>query len=264
MDLGLNKKVALVTASSRGIGLGVAKVLAAEGARVVITSRNGADLEAARSLIQKEVNGADVLALPADMTRPNDLKRLVERVNAETGGIDILVYNAGPPKPGTFGELTYADWEEGTNLLLLSAVALVQQVIPHMKERKWGRLIFITSFTLKNPQPNLLLSNTVRLSTAGLSRSLATEFGRLGTTSNVVIQGHIRTDRTIQLAKDAAARTGKPVDQIIGDLERQIPLGRYGTPEEVGYLVSFIASEKGAYLNGSALTIDGGFVDSVF
>jgi 3-oxoacyl-[acyl-carrier protein] reductase len=263
MDLGLKGKVALVTASSKGIGLGTAKVLASEGMKVAISSRSTAELEKARGRIAGET-GSEVIAVPADMTVREELERLVATTTKKLGGVDVLVYNTGPPKPGTFGELTYADWEEATKLLLLSAVTLTQAVVPHMKAKGWGRLIYITSLTLKQPIANLVLSNTVRLGIAGLSKSLSKELAPHGITSNGIIQGYVRTDRMLHLVEDRASKTGVSVDEAYKEMSKSIPLGRYAEPEEVGSLVAFIASEKGAYLNGGMFTIDGGFINTVF
>jgi len=263
MELGLKGKVALVTAASKGIGLGTARVLAKEGMKVAISSRSGANLDKAKDQLAAET-GEDVLAVPADLTVREDLERLVETVSNKLGGIDVLVYNTGPPKAGTFGELTYADWEEATKLLLLSAVTLTQGVVPHMKSRRWGRLVYITSLTLKQPIANLVLSNTVRLGIAGLSKSLSRELAPHGITSNGIIQGYVRTDRTIHLMEEKASKTGTTVEDAYKELVKSIPLGRYGEPEEVGYLAAFIASERGSYLTGSMFTVDGGVISSVF
>jgi 3-oxoacyl-[acyl-carrier protein] reductase len=262
MDLGLKGKVALVTASSKGIGLGTARALAREGMQVAISSRDADNLRRARDALIAET-GAEVLALTADMTVREDLEGLVNTVEKQLGGVDVLVYNTGPPKPGTFGELTYADWEEATKLLLLSAVTLTQAVVPYMKSKKWGRLIYITSLTLKQPVANLVLSNTVRLGIAGLSKSLSRELAPHGITSNGIIQGYIRTDRTLNLAQEIASKMGTGVDEAYKEMAKSVPLGRYGEPEEVGSLAAFIASERGAYLNGGMFTIDGGLISSV-
>jgi 3-oxoacyl-[acyl-carrier protein] reductase len=263
MELGLRGKVALVTAASKGIGLGTARVLAKEGMKVAISSRNAANLEKARAQIAAETR-AEVLTVPADMTVREDLEELVETTSKKLGGIDVLVYNAGSPKPGTFGDLTYPDWEEATKLLLLSAVTLTQAVVPQMKSKKWGRLIYITSLTLKQPIGNLVLSNTVRLGIAGLSKSLSRELAPHGITSNGIIQGYIRTDRSSRLAEEMASKMGTNLEEAFKEMAKSIPLGRYGEPEEVGSLVAFIASERGAYLNGGMFTIDGGVISSVF
>lgn len=263
MDLGLKGKVALVTAASKGIGFGTARVLAGEGMRVAISSRSSSNLDKAREQLTRETGG-EVLSVVADMAVREDLERLVETTSKKLGGVDVLVYNTGPPKPGTFAELTYSDWEEATRLLLLSAVTLTKAVIPGMKAKGWGRLVFITSFTLKQPVPNLLLSNTVRLGVAGLSKSLSGELASQGITSNVIVQGFVRSDRMRHLAEERAAKTGTALEEVYREMAKSIPAGRYAEPEEVGSLAAFIASDKGAYLNGGVFTIDGGLVASVF
>ena len=263
MDLGLKGRVALVTAASKGIGLGTAKVLAREGMKVAISSRSGPNLEKARAQLADET-GSPVLAVPADMTRREDMENLVENTTKKLGNVDVLVYNAGPPKTGTFADLSYSDWEEASRLLLLSAVSLTKAVVPGMKSKEWGRLIYITSFTLKQPVPNLVLSNTVRLAIAGLSKSLSRELASDGITSNVIVQGYVRSDRMLHIIEESAAKSGKTKDETYREMAKAIPLGRYAEPEEVGSLVAFIASEKGAYLNGSVFTIDGGYLTSVF
>lgn len=263
MELGLKGKVALVTASSKGIGLATAKVLASEGMKVAISSRDAAGLKKASDQIAA-ATGEEVLAVTADMTVREDLQKLVETTSKKLGGVDVLVYNAGPPKPGTFEELTYADWEVATRLLLLSAVTLTQEVVPHMKSKRWGRLIYITSLTLKQGIGNLVLSNTVRLGIAGLSKSLSRELAPHGITSNGIIQGYVRTDRMLHIVEERASKTGTSVDEAYKEMVKSIPLGRYGEPDEVGSFVAFVASERGAYLNGAMFTIDGGFISSVF
>jgi len=263
VDLGLKGRVALVTAASKGIGLGTAMVLAREGMKVVISSRSADNLDKARSRIVTETK-ADVLAVPADMTVRDDLLGLVDKASKKFGGVDVLVYNAGPPKAGTFGDLTYADWEEGAKLLLLSAVTLTQRVVPHMKSEKWGRLVYITSLTLRQPAANLVLSNTVRLSIAGLSKSLSRELAPFGITSNGIIQGYIRTDRSTKLAEDMASKNRTSVDDAFKEMAKMIPLGKYGDPEDVGNLAAFLASERACYITGGMFTVDGGFIGSVF
>ena len=264
MELGLKDKVALVPASSKGIGLGVAKVLAAESCKVVISSRNQDSISTARDAIVKETGNKNVFSVRADLAVKTDVDFLVEQTTSKFGTIDILAYNTGPPKPGTFADLDDADWEQGVKLLLMSAIWLTKRIVPGMVQNKWGRLIYITSSTLRQPVPNLVLSNTIRLSLAGLSKSLALEYGSKGLTSNGIMQGHILTDRQRQVAKDISSRSGKSVEEAMKQMLRDVPAGRYGSSEEVGYLVAFLASEKAGYINGTMLAIDGGLIRSVF
>ena len=264
MELGLKDKVALVPASSKGIGLGVAKVLAAEGCKVIISSRNQESISKARDEIVEETGNKNVFSVKSDLTVKTDVDLLVDHATSKFRSIDILAYNTGPPKPGTFADLNDADWEQGIRLLLMSAVWLTKRVIPGMVRKKWGRLIYITSSTLRQPVPNLVLSNTVRLSLAGLSKSLANEYAPKGITSNGIMQGHILTDRQREVAQDASSRTGKSIDEAMHQMLQDVSTGRYGLAEEVGYLVAFLASEKASYINGTMLAIDGGLIRSVF
>jgi len=264
MNLGLKGKIAMVTASSKGIGYGVAKVLASEGCRVVISSRSIDSISRARDQIVEETGNREVYAFSADLTVKEDVDRLVKNANEKSGGVDILAYNTGPPKPGTFNELSEADWDYGVKMLLMNAVWLAKRLLPAMERKKWGRLVFITSTTLRQPVPNLVLSNTVRLSLAGLSKSIAIEYGAKGITSNGIMQGHILTDRQREIAEDISRRTGKSIDDAMKQALAEVPLGRYGTPEEVGCLVAFLASDKASYINGAMIPLDGGMIKSVF
>ncbi len=264
MELGLRGKAVLIPAASKGIGLGVATVLAAEGCRIVISSRDQGSIGQAKKQISQQTGNREVYDVEADLTSKTDIEQLIKFAEDKLGRIDILAYNTGPPKPGTFAELTDDDWEEGVKLLLLSAVRLAKGVLPGMVEKRWGRLIFVTSTTLRQPIPNLLLSNTVRLSIAGLSKSLATEYGPKGITSNGIMQGHILTDRQRQLAEDVSQRTGKNVEDAAKQVLAQVPAGRYGTVDEIGHLAAFLASDKAGYINGAMISIDGGMIRSVF
>ena len=262
MEFGLKGKVALVTAASKGIGYGVAKILAAEGCKVVVSSRKTDSISRARDQIIRETGNRDVYSVNADLTVKEDIDQLVKSAAAKFGPVDILAYNTGPPKPGTFNELSEADWDDSVKLLLMSAVWLARRVLPGMERKKWGRLVFIASTTLRQPIPNLVLSNTVRLSLAGLSKSLSTEFGGKGITSNGIMQGYILTDRQREIAADRSRRTGNSLDEAMKQALLDVPIGRYGTPEEVGYLVAFLASDKASYITGTMIPIDGGMIRS--
>lgn len=263
MELGISGKVALVTAASKGIGYGVAKVLLQEGVRVVITSRSMDNLRAAESSLKAD-SSFDVASFQADLTLEDDLVKLGDFISKQYDGVDILAYNTGPPKVGRFADLDLQDWEYATKLLLMSAVSLCHKLTPSMVTKRWGRLIFITSLTLREPRPNLVLSNTVRLAVAGLMKSLSVEFGPYGITSNGIAQGHIMTDRTKQTSEFEAKRSGRTVEEVIADSVKQVPSGRLGTPEEIGNLVAFLASDKASYVNGVMIGIDGGLVRSLF
>jgi 3-oxoacyl-[acyl-carrier protein] reductase len=262
LELDLKGRAALVTAASKGIGFGVAKVLASEGCKVIISSRNQDSIQQATKQIVKETGNREVYGFSADLTVKDDIDRLIASARQRIGGIDILAYNTGPPKPGTFSDLLDEDWEYGVKLLLLSATRLAKGILPRMVQKQWGRLIFITSTTLRQPIGNLLLSNAVRLSLAGLSKSLATEYGAKGITSNGIMQGHILTDRQRQIAEDLSRRTGKSVEESMKQALAEVPAGRYGTVDEIGYLVAFLASDKASYINGAMIPIDGGMLRS--
>ncbi|MEM2204452.1 MAG: SDR family oxidoreductase [Sulfolobales archaeon] len=262
MDLGLKGKRVIVTASTKGIGFGVARVFAEEGARVVVTSRSKENVDLAVKRL-KEISGSEVLGIEADLRVRSDVEKLVREVLNTFGGVDILVYNTGPPKLGTFMELSFEDWEEAVRLLLLNAVWLTKLVVPGMVERRWGRLIYITSSTLRQIIPTIVLSNTVRLSIAGLVKSLAHELGGMGVTANGIMQGHIKTERTMRIAEDLASRNKITIDEALKNLAKDIPVGRLGLPEEIGYLAAFLASDKASYINGAMILIDGGYVKTV-
>ena len=264
MEFGLKGRVALVPAASKGIGFGVAKVLASEGCKVVISSRNQDSIRKATEQIVRETGNREAYGFKADLTSREDVDQLLVSARQKIGSIDILAYNTGPPKPGTLTELTESDWDYGVKLLLMSATRLSKGIVPEMVKKQWGRLIFITSTTLRQPITNLLLSNTVRLSLAGLSKSLATEFGPKGITSNGIMQGHILTDRQRQIAEDVSRRTGKSVEDAMKQALLDVPAGRYGTVDEIGYLVAFLASDRASYINGAMIPIDGGMIKSVF
>jgi 3-oxoacyl-[acyl-carrier protein] reductase len=263
MKLGLENKVALVTAASKGIGFGTAKILAQEGCKVVICSRSKDEIEKTGEAISKSTGNKNILAIPVDITNESEIDRALNVVKGEFGSIDILAYNTGSPKVSPFLELSNEDWNQGVKLLLMSAVWLAKRVIPSMKEKKWGRLVFITSMTLKQPIRNLVLSNVIRLSVAGLSKDLSEEFGSYGITSNVVMQGNIMTGRQKAVTEDFAKRNNLSFEDAEKERIKAIPAGRFGTVEEIGNTVAFLASDLASYINGASLLVDGGIVRSV-
>ncbi|MCC6066300.1 MAG: SDR family oxidoreductase [Pyrobaculum sp.] len=253
----LKGKVSIVTAASRGIGAGVASVLAREGSDLVIASRDSARLEKlARELEAKY--GVSVVPVQADLTKREDVRRIAEAAIRHFGKVDVLAYNTGPPKPGAFMELSEEDWEYGVRLLLMSAVWITRDVLPHMVERRQGRLIYITSSTLKQPIPTLTLSNVIRISLAGLVKTLAYQLGPYNILVNGIMQGYVDTERVREVAAARAQREERKVEDVIKEIEREVPLGRLAKPEEIGELVTFLASDKASYITGSLILIDGG------
>lgn len=257
MDLGLKGRVAIVAAASRGLGKAVAMELAREGANLTIFSRNQSAIQMAGEEV-RSVTGAQVLALAADVTRGEDLERVVQATVERFGRIDILFNNAGGPPPGTFEEFGDEAWQRAFELNLMSAVRLIRLVLPHMKQGGWGRIINSTSIAVKQPVPNLILSNTVRTGLVGMAKTLSNEVARYNITVNNVAPGRIYTERIAQLVADRAARQGKTVEQVRQEEEAEIPLGRYGRPEEYAAMVAFLASERASYITGCTILVDGG------
>lgn len=259
MELGLRGKAALVAGASKGIGRACALGLAAEGARVAICARTEADLKAAAEAIRART-GAEVLAVPADVTHDAEIKAAVAATVRAFGGLDILVTNAGGPPPGGFAELTDAALQAAFELNLLSTVRMIREAVPHMRARRWGRIINIQSTSIKQPIEGLLLSNAIRPGVAGLAKSLAGELGRDGITINTILPGRILTDRSRGVIEHRARQAGLPVEEFLQQETAAIPLGRIGEPEEVAHVVVFLASERASYVTGVTLQVDGGLV----
>lgn len=262
LNIDLTGKLAFTTASSKGIGFGVAKVLAMAGSDVILLSRSEENLKKAQIKIQ-ELTGKKPFYIVADLTKEDDLERAIKELK-DIGEPDIFFFSTGGPKPGYFMEMGMDDWKGAVNLLLYPAIYLTKALVPAMEMKGYGRIIYSTSVAIKEPIPNIALSNVVRITMAGLVRTLAKELGPKGITVNGIMPGIIRTDRMIQLAKDRAQREGKSVEEALQEYARPIPLGRLGEPEEIGYLVAFLASEYGSYINGAMIPVDGGRLNSVF
>jgi 3-oxoacyl-[acyl-carrier protein] reductase len=262
MDLGLKGRVAIVTASSRGIGRAAAEVLAAEGARITLCARTAADVVKAADEIRKRT-GAEVLAVPADLTKPDDIARIVDRTVEAHGTVDILVNNAGGPPAGTFDGLGEAEWQAGFELTLLSVVRMTRAVLPHMRRAGGGVIINLQSTSVKMPLDNLMLSNSIRPGVIGLAKTLSFELAKDGIRINNVLPGAIMTDRQREMLALQSARSGKSVDEIVRLREATIPLGRFGEPEDLGNMIAFLASERARYVTGVTVQVDGGLVRSL-
>ncbi|MGI5917448.1 MAG: SDR family oxidoreductase [Anaerolineae bacterium] len=257
MDLGLKDRVALVAAASKGLGKATALELAREGCDVAIVSRNADVLDATAAEI-REATGRRVLVVPADVGDEAAVERLVQVVLAEYGRIDVLVNNAGGPPPGTFTDVSDEDWLHAVQLNLMSAVRLTRLVLPGMRERRWGRIINITSVSVKQPMPTLILSNAVRVGVVAMAKTLAGQVAGEGITVNNVCPGSILTDRITQLTQADAQREGISFDEALARRAAAIPMGRIGLPEELAALIAFLASERAAYITGTTIQVDGG------
>jgi 3-oxoacyl-[acyl-carrier protein] reductase len=263
MDLGLAGKVALVAAASKGIGRACARGLAAEGARVVVCARSRDELKRTADAIRKETS-AEVLALPTDVRKAEEVTALVARTVEAFGSLDVLVTNAGGPAPGLFDEMSDDDFQAAFELNLLSTVRLIRAALPHMRRRGWGRIVNIQSTSIKQPIDGLLLSNAIRPGVAGLSRSLVNEVSRQGITINTVCPGRILTDRSRTFLESRARAAGVPFDDFVKQDTASIPAGRIGQPEEVASLVVFLASERAAYVTGVSVPVDGGLCRGLY
>jgi len=257
MDLGIKGKIALVTAASRGLGRGCAQQLAADRCRVAICSRD----ETAAKKAAKEIadqSGAEVLGFGADVSRAEEVDRLLEDVRQSLGDPEILVTNAGGPPPGTFASTALEEYEKALNLNLMSAVNLIQGVVPVMKSRGWGRIIAVTSISVKEPIANLLLSNMARAGLTGFLKTIATELAPFGITVNALLPGVHKTSRIDQLVKETAARENKPEEEVYQKMMDSIPCKTIGDPADFGAAAAFLAGTRARYITGQNLLIDGG------
>ncbi|MFL5762113.1 MAG: SDR family oxidoreductase [Thermomicrobiales bacterium] len=260
MDLGLNGKVAIVAASSKGLGRAVATTFAREGALVTINGRDEATLAATAKAIRSETDG-DILGIAGDMSNPADIERLVSETVTKRGGLDILICNAGGPPGGDFFAFpTDEPWLNAVNLNLMSTLRLSRAAIPHIEARGGGSITNIVGTSVKQPLPNLILSNTVRTSVVGLAKSLSNELASRNIRVNNVCPGSILTDRLRSLAAKRAEGTGTSVDEVLTEDARAIPMGRIGDPQEFANAVVFLASPAASYVTGVTLQVDGGVV----
>jgi 3-oxoacyl-[acyl-carrier protein] reductase len=259
MKLGLEGKIALVAAASRGLGRAVAEELAREGAHLVLCARGAEALHETAEFIRAE-SGVTVIEVVADLSEPAGVARVTERAIAELGRVDVLVTNAGGPPAGPFEKHSAEVWEQAVRQNLVSVVELTRAVLPGMKTRHWGRIINITSIAVKQPVDNLILSNSVRAAVTGFARTLANEVALFGITVNNVMPGYTRTQRVEDLAQKNAALHGTTPAAERSAWEGQIPMGRLGEPSELAAMVAFLASERASYTTGASIPVDGGWI----
>jgi len=266
MDLELKGQVALVTAASRGLGAAVAHRFAAEGAQVALCSRDLGHAQATAERIRR-ASGAEVVGFKADVSVPGDVDALVRQTVERFGRIDILIVNAGGPPAGTFNSLQPEQWEQATQLTLMSAVRLCYAVVPHMLQSVAGHpnarpdarsIVFVTSASVKQPMANLILSNSIRMAVIGLMKSLSQELAPGGIRVNAVAPGWTLTERVTELLAARATANGTTPEQEAAKIVAETPLGRMGTPEEFANATVFLASPAASYITGVTLPVDGG------
>lgn len=263
MELGIAGRPALVAAASRGLGRACAEALAREGARVAICSRDPDAVHAARAEIA-EATGAEVAAVAADVSRPEDAVRFVREGTRALGGCQILVTNAGGPPARRASEASDDEWVEAVDLNFLSVVRMVREAIPSMRRAGYGRILAITSLVVKQLDPGLDVSTAVRLATTGFLRSLAVEVAGEGITVNGILPGRILTQRLRELAQSGGAATDEEVDRWLEERAGDIPAGRLGDPRELGDVVAFLASERASFVTGTMIQVDGGLYRGMF
>src|SRR5256714_8740577 len=262
MALGLGGKIALVPAASRGLGRAIAGALAAEGASLVISARGADALEQAGAAIA-ERTGVEVEMIAADVATEEGIARAWQHARDRFGRVDVLVTNAGGPPSGPFESHEWKIWQQAVELTLRSAVELTRLVLPGMKERRWGRILNVTSIAVKQPVDGLMLSNSLRAAVTGFARTLANEVASYGITVNNMLPGYTRTDRLEQLNAATAASEGITAEQAARRTEAQIPMRRLGEPREFAALAAFLASEQAAYITGQSIAVDGGWIRSL-
>jgi 3-oxoacyl-[acyl-carrier protein] reductase len=256
MDLGLKGKKAIVTAASKGLGRAVALRLAKEGVELAICARGPENLQR----IDQDIHriGGRVFSAPADVSDEKSIKDFVALAAEKLGGVDIAVNNAGGPKPGKFGDLAQADWENAFHLTFMSVVRLCHEVIPHLRKRGSGRIINLSSLSVKQPLEGLISSNSIRLAVTGLAKTLADELAPEKITVNTVCPGFTLTDRLKEYMAGIAKRENKSIDEVMASFAAKSPMRRLAEPEEIADLVVFLASERASYLTGLCIPVDGG------
>ena len=262
MDLGIKGRVAFVAASSKGLGLSVAESLATEGVNLAVCARGEEALTASAQRIRDNF-GVEVLDRALDVTDFEAVTKFMNETRNRFGTIDICVTNAGGPPGGTFEDFSLDDWRKAFELSFLSTLHMIREVLPGMRKQRWGRVVTVTSMSVKQTVDNLILSNAIRASVVGLMKSLVREYGSDNVLFNNVCPGAHATDRLLNMANLRAEKQGVSADEVIAGMSREVPLRRVGRPEEFGPLVAFLCSDKASYITGTSVPIDGGQVRGV-
>jgi 3-oxoacyl-[acyl-carrier protein] reductase len=263
MDLGLKDKIAIIGASTKGLGKATAVCLASEGANVVINGRHKQNIHDAAEEI-RSITGKTALAIQADLTQAEDIGRLFDEVNKHFGTVHILVSNAGGPPAGGFNDFNDEQWYKAIDLNLMSAIRMIRKAAPIMQKQKWGRIVNISSVVVKQPADNLLLSNSIRAAVIGLAKTISRDLSRDNVLINSIAPYYVATKRIDYLMEETAARKGITKEEALQGIVKEIPMGRLGTPEEFGNFVAFLCSEKNSYVTGTTIQFDGGAYKGIF
>jgi 3-oxoacyl-[acyl-carrier protein] reductase len=263
MDTGLKDKTVLITASSTGIGKAVAELFAQEGCKIAISSRSKDNLLSTTKEIKEKYNIEPFWSV-CDLNKQKDIENTFDAVARQFGTVDILVNNCGGPIPGLFQQLEEEDWNFAYEQVLLSVVRFSKLVLPGMMANRWGRIINLTSISVKQPIDNLVLSNSLRAGVTGLTKSLSNEVAKFNITVNNVAPGMTLTRRLYELAVVEAKAKGKSHEEILVEMAKRVPLNRLARPEEIASVVVFLASKQASYVTGNTIQVDGGYVKSVY
>ena len=262
MDLGISGKRAFVTGASQGIGRGIAEALAAEGVKIILSSRNGDKCAEHASYIAKKYN-TEAHGIACDLSNLAEIEQAVNIAQDLYGGVDILVNNTGGPPFGSISKVDIKTWRDQFESMVLSVFRLTDLILPGMREQNWGRIIIVSSTGVVEPIPELGISNTLRVSLANWAKTLSYEIAKHNVTINMLMPGRIGTERLENLYKMNVERTGKTIEQVKADVASVIPMGRVGRVEEFASLAAFLASENASYITGTATPIDGGLTRSI-
>ncbi len=261
MDLGLKGKVALVFGATGGLGGAMATSLAKEGAKVALAGRNASALSTLATSLRS--TGAEILELPWDLTDLSVIERNFATIESTLGAVDILINNTGGPPPSTAANVAAEIWEAQFHAMVVSVIKITDRALPQMRARKWGRIITSTSSGVVAPIPNLGVSNALRATLVGWSKTLAREVAADGVTANIILPGRIATPRIAQLDEARAGREKIGVEDVVKQSLAQIPAGRYGDPAEYGDVAAFLASARASYVTGTVVRVDGGYIASI-